>query len=349
MAVYIATWTHIDSAADGGLYPQVGGLAAEQRVQDIYWRCVYVFFSLAQRFFRSHSDIRLQFFTNVKTLPVVDDTDIGAHLADLGVQVIQRDYTWRPSGNRKVWYNQYYLFDILGYWAVSGARGDYYIVCDCDCVFVRDPSTLLQQLVRDSILLINVDTQPDENINGITRRQAALVYRDFGVEPQVEVAPYYGGEFYGLSHAKLEQFMQHCDRLFRANNERATVGQTYLSDEAHLFSLIMLLLGHATANGDCYFRRIWTGQRVNNTRASDLDLTVWHIPSEKSYGLKTVFDGLRRAPDRLSILSNSGIRSWLAPKLGVGRIYPHKFMGHSARALARKFQGAWQAVSRAAS
>ena len=58
MANYLSTWMYVEDKADGGIYPQVGGASASQSVQNIYWRCVYVFFRTARLTARDGSGLR---------------------------------------------------------------------------------------------------------------------------------------------------------------------------------------------------------------------------------------------------------------------------------------------------
>ena len=346
MTTIVSTWMYVESAADGGLYPQVGGPSTDIVVQKIYWRCVYLFFVLAKRSFRETDDVEFQLFTNVSRLPKVDGVDLQESLESQGVEIVKLDYTWRPRGSRKLWFNQYYIFDILNYWVERGSRGDDYILCDSDCVFVRSSNALLKQLREDLMVFLDIETTAVENINGVTRAQAGLIYRKLGSDEQVDVAPYFGGECFGLSHGRLVEILDICRRAFAINNDLAAAGLPYLSDEAHLLSFAAWRLGRVCGNANKYAKRIWTGHKSNNTGREDLDLVIWHVPAEKLYGLKKIFEEFARRGDVFLELSDDEMRMWLASKLGVGRIYPQKIAGHLFRAVTRKGKKSAQWLSK---
>jgi hypothetical protein len=339
MALFVSTWMYVESVTDGGIYPQVSKPASDPRTQEVYWRCTYCFFELARRFFRGYPQIRFQLFTNLDRLPWVNEINLSKHFEAIGVEVVRLDYTRRPAGKRKVWYNQFYIFDILTYWLHMASEGDLFILSDSDCVFVRDPEVLLELLNKDDLLLIDVDISPDEPANGITRREAGLLCKSFDPLFSLELAPYFGGEFYGLSKSVLRAVMLDFDAIFNVNNDLASKGGLYLSDEAHFMSfLISKRLGLYSANANSLVRRIWTGLRFNNTKMTDLGLTVWHLPAEKTYGFRTVFNFLVAHPKFLTENCDEHIRIWLANGLGVGKIHGRKVFGHFLRAVGRRLR-----------
>lgn len=255
MANYLSTWMYVEDKSDGGIYPQVGGASASQSVQNIYWRCVYVFFRTARLMARDGSDVRLILFTNAAALPIVDRLSLEPALAELGVEIIRLPYLWRPQGPRRTWLNQYYLFDILTYMEERLAEGDGCIVADNDCVFVRDPADAFHQLRKDGYLTITVDTTEEEDINGLSRREAMSVYEEMsGVRPQ-QPPQYFGGEVYGFMANSLHSMMALAVDCKTANDKRAIAGEPYLCDEAHMVSFLLWRLGHFSPTGDLIARQ----------------------------------------------------------------------------------------------
>lgn len=66
---FICTWLCADEIGEESLFPQTGQLSSSQAHQEIYWRCLLLFFVTSRRF--NHTEKHI-LFTNVKTLPVVD-------------------------------------------------------------------------------------------------------------------------------------------------------------------------------------------------------------------------------------------------------------------------------------
>lgn len=336
MTIYISTWMYVENEVDGGIYPQVGGSSTTRETQSIYWRCVYCFFAFAKRFTGDNSSIRLALFTNVASLPTVGILDLEFELASLGVEVYCVPYTWKPDTQRKQWFNQFYLFDILESFENILEEGDGCIVLDSDALIVDDFKPVIETLRRSGVLLIDVDVGVDEEVSGLTRNQAGVVSRRLTGVRASEPQPYFGGEFYGLDTYTLRKTMALARSTFSKNNELARRRQPYFSDEAHFFSFLMSQLGHRRPNANQHARRIWTNQKLNTTKRSDLDLCLWHVPSEKLYGFEQVFTDLASGAVDLTVLGEAEIKRYAARKLGVGGFYPMKYLGHVMRALGRK-------------
>lgn len=329
----VSTWMYVESADEGGLYPQVGGKTTSTDVQNIYWRCVYTFFWSIQTFKAPTTDLRLVLFTNVTTLPTVDGLDLNKALADFGVDIVTLQYTWAPKGSRKAWYNQYFLFDILEHCARTMADDDAILVMDNDCLTVRDLAPAFARLRKDGAILMTVGVTEDEEANGISRRGTVDVYAELGSERPSTVPEYFGGEFYGLTGSLLRSTMTLATATRAKNDALAASGAAYLSDEAHLFSYLMWALGHRAPNANDIVRRIWTTWKKNDTRPSDLDLTIWHLPSEKTASFKTLYK-LYAATSNSSHPPRSTL-DLLAAVVGVGRKRPLKFIQHFVAAIAR--------------
>lgn len=336
MTTYISTWMYVENEIDGGIYPQVGGSTATREAQAIYWRCIYCFFSFARRFVVADPLIRLALFTNVATLPTIGPVDLDMELSNLGVELYCIPYIWKPDTGRKQWFNQFYLYDILNCFDKFLEDGDSCIVVDSDTLIVRSFGPVVEALRTSGALLIDVDVGADEEVSGLTRNQAAVVSERVTGVGLSEPPPYFGGEFYGLDRETLRATMALAEAVYPINNELARRGQPYFSDEAHFFSFLMWQLGHSRANANQYARRIWTSHKLNNTRRSDLDLSLWHVPSEKLYGLEQIFTDLASGAVDLAALSDAEVRQYAARKLGVGGVYPKKYLGHIMRALRRK-------------
>jgi hypothetical protein len=324
---------YVETVGESGIYPQVGGSATSQRVQNIYWRCVYVFFWTAKFFNSNTTDISFLLCTNSWQLPVVDGVNLETALKELDVEIIRLPYTWWPAGNRRAWFNQYYLFDILGYLAKIAKDGDAFIVLDNDCVFVRDLTQAFATLRKEEVLLITVDINEGEDANGLTRRQATQVYEELDGQKPDSTPEYFGGECYGLTAKSLRALMEIATECKTANNNRAVRGLPYLSDEAHMFSYLMWKLGYRKPTGNLVARRIWTSWKLNKTRSADLELTIWHLPSEKPYGFLKVYAALTRSTLDFNEIE---VRRWLARHMGIGKKSIRKFCGHLGRAVGRR-------------
>src|SRR5689334_183563 len=104
----IATWICVDTEANGTHFPSAGGNSADSKVQDIYWRCICCFYTMAKL---SNPTARLVLFSNSTTLPVVEGTDIRLLLQKLNVEFYTTSFEYvTPEGYYKQWRNQFYEF-----------------------------------------------------------------------------------------------------------------------------------------------------------------------------------------------------------------------------------------------
>jgi hypothetical protein len=333
---YVSTWMYVESAQEGGLYPQVGGLTTSQATQNIYWRCVYTFFWSANVFLKKDG-LKLLLFTNVSRLPVVDGIDLNKALADFGVELVTLRYTWAPAGTRRPWFNQYFLFDILDYAAGRLGDDDTLFVMDNDCLIVGDLAPAFALARCDGAALITVDVSEDEDANGLSRRQAMDVYAEAGGERPASSPDYFGGEFYGVSGAMLKRLLPLAKEVRVKNDALAAAGKAYFSDEAHFFSYLVWRLGLKAPNANHIARRIWTTWKLNNTQIADMSRPVWHLPSEKTYGFADLFARLATGDNTFSG-DPARIRTRLASLMGVGRKSARKFLGHFVRAAQRRLR-----------
>lgn len=291
-----------------------------------------VFFETARRALGHSTREKLVLFTNSNTLPNVDGINLADYLANLDVRIVVIPYTWKPAGRIRLWFNQFYLFDILSHLGQTLTDGDAVLIADCDCVFVRDPSSTFELIRRDGFLLITVDETLtcDEKINGLSRREAEAVYERLSSKRPQTPPNYFGGECYGLTRETLLKLMPLACEAKPKNDEFAANGELYLSDEAHLISYLMWRMGFTKSNGNEKVRRIWTTWKNNTTRAEDLTLTLWHLPSEKQVGFDRVFKKLSTWPPTWTHEQNL---HWLAREMGVGRKYMRKYATHLWRAV----------------
>src|SRR5438874_11337349 len=124
---YICTWLCADEPGEESIFFQTGELSSSQKHQNIYWRCLLVFYITSKRFNKIEQHV---LFTNVKQLPVVDGKQVGTLLEELGVHIIFTDFKYKtPKGYYGAFQNQFYEFSILEYISKSNSDNkDLYLV-----------------------------------------------------------------------------------------------------------------------------------------------------------------------------------------------------------------------------
>src|ERR1700712_5059835 len=65
----ICTWIYLDEIGEEGLFPQTGLVSSSQKHQNVYWKCVVVFFISSKRYNKEAKHI---LYTNATHIPVVE-------------------------------------------------------------------------------------------------------------------------------------------------------------------------------------------------------------------------------------------------------------------------------------
>jgi len=72
-------------------------------------------------------------------------------------------------------------------------------------------------------------------------------------------------------------------------------GQPVALEEAHLVSVLAAHKGLTIGNGNRHVRRIWNGTlSPSSVTSEDLLLTMWHLPSEKRFGFRRLYNDIAK-------------------------------------------------------
>lgn len=286
---YIATWFYRESHEEASYYPQAGGRGDSALLHSVYMQIQVPFFTTFRHY---NPEAELLFFTNLEA------DQLPPFLTELfqrtRTEVVTLPYRNRPpKGWYKAWMNQFYVYDIFKEMERRMQPGDTLLVCDADCLCRTPLHSLFQSIRTDGSALYDLGCPQGFSINGTTLAQMEEFYTScYGERPSSPMA-YYGGEFIDLR----------ADAVHGVNREFPVVWQfnfnlpadtARLHEEAHIFSVLAerLHLRYATANR--YVKRLWTTPIYNNVSPGDEKLSVWHLPSEKKFGLYRLYRILER-------------------------------------------------------
>ena len=328
----IGTWLHAETKGTESQYMQVGGVSSSTSFQDVYWRCVVVFFASSVR---HNPDAAHRLFTTVARVPDIDAFETSAFLAKLGVEVVQVPLTYLPPvGYHGAWRNQFYILDIIKYLDSHSAPDEQHLILDSDCVFTAPVQPLADDLSRLGLLALDISLPADEDINGITQRDMKQIFEELGLPVPGEIAHYYGGEFFAATADAIHRLAREVDPLWTLQMERFAEGKLKFNEEAHFLSYLYAKLGYAAPTANAYIARIWTSFKYRNTVPEDVDLMIWHVPAEKKYGLKRLYQQVIRPASKF----------WTVP-LGVDfKRYAAGFLGIAGSSPLKKSQDALDAA-----
>lgn len=277
----IATWFVADDAGNATYFPQIETRSDSFEAQAIYWRCVIGFFASS---LAVNPDCRHVFFTNAK-IPVLDGLDLEELLIRWRVEVVHLDITRRlPRGSVSRWGNQFYVFDVIEYWA-SNESDCPLVLLDSDCVWIRSARQLTGALAEAGALTYVLELSDGAQMNGLSPNEMArFVASNSGVNR--DAVPYCAGEFIAATGAMVGKMADLEKQLWPAVMQQSADSPR---EEAHLLSIIYAMLGVAPGAGNQFIRRMWTTFRYNDVSAADMDLTVWHLPAEKRTGFADLY------------------------------------------------------------
>jgi len=286
----IATWLYLEGPGEDGVYPQVPGKSSTSTFHDIYKRCIITFFTSARA---ANESSELLLFSNINLSQSTREFDrkILEMLRKLRVSIVILPYTFSPPSEQKMWRNQFFVMDVLKYFASSLKDSDLCLILDSDIIWSGLPKTqeLWSDLAYSGSLTMIPILDRNQEINGLTITDLGIKSKLLGVlyPPQ----QYAGGEFIALRGDKLKM-VYHCGELiWEKYISLAYTEETTFMEEAHFLSIVYASLNVPFGNGDKYIKRIWTQLfHYTNRNDTDLDLVLWHLPAEKRYGIRRLAD-----------------------------------------------------------
>lgn len=287
---YICTWLCADEPGEESVFFQTGELSSSQTHQNIYWRCLLVFYITSKRFNKKEKHI---LFTNVKQLPVVDGKKISSLLEELEVEVIFTDFKYKtPKGYYGAFQNQFYEFSILEYISANNTNNDdLYLVLDSDCIFIKPVDHLFSEASKQGFISFEDEVKPDYVINGLSRNDLKTLYEELLGKKIDEIPSYHLGEFMLSSVGNIKKFFSDFKELWPQLIERNQAGKLKFNEEAHTLSYLYFKNGFRAHNNNIFMRRIWTNPLFyREVRDTDVALAIWHLPAEKTFGIFRLYE-----------------------------------------------------------
>jgi|GEM_PF-125306 len=336
---YLCTWMYGDAPGEESVYPQVAGVSSAPAFQEVYWRCVAIFFASSAR---HNPEARHLLFTNVSAVPTVDGLDLAAFLDGLGVEVVPLPLTYHtPEGYYGAWRNQFYVFDAVAHLAGRLADDDRCVLLDSDCVWVRSADALAEAVAREGALTYDIGLRPGWPQNGLNREEMGAIFSELLPERPVASPLYFGGEIFAATGRETRRVAAEILPLWETLLARHRAGRPKLNEEAHALSFVYHKLGYGAGTADPFIKRIWTTLLYeSDAAASDLDLTVWHLPAEKRFGLRRMYDDVRDPASAFwQTPTGPAFRRYAGAVLGVPRRSPAKLVRDVATAVREKRRG----------
>ncbi|MDF2432104.1 MAG: hypothetical protein JWP44_1735 [Mucilaginibacter sp.] len=322
---YICTWFCADEKGEESIFPQTGQMSSSQKHQDIYWKCIILFYVTSKRFNKNQEHI---LYTNVKRLPVVERKSVEQILLELQVKVVFTDFKFKtPKGYFQMFQNQFYEFSILEHIVNNNKNPeDNYLILDSDCIFLKSARELFDAAAKNNgFLSFEDDCTTELVIHGLSRRDMKSLYEELLSKKVEEIPGYHLGEFFLASVKNINIIFSDFLKLWPQMMRRFEAGLPKFNEEAQTLSYIYYKNDFKASPSRSMMKRIWTNPVFyRNTEPSDLDLCIWHLPSEKTFGLADLYRVLiNTLPDNGRGLSDEIFINLIVKTLGI----PHLTFG----------------------
>jgi hypothetical protein len=290
----ISTWIYLDNPDESSEYPQVGKASHLQSFQNVYWKCIAVFYALSVRMNPERKHI---LFSNQtwEDLPMVEGFDLKNFLQNMNVELVTLPLKWQtPEGFFGKWRNQFYIFDVLAYVESRFKDNESLLVLDSDCLINRSLDGLFVEIQRQGLMVLPLPYAENHNINGITRMDMQKIFKEilFLEKDSMPIPIYFGGEVFAANISNIKKINQIAPKLWDEMIKRHQSGRHKLNEEAHFLSFCYFRIGYYGVL-DSFIKRIWTSPKHNNVEISDVNLPIWHLPSEKKGGIALLFEKLK--------------------------------------------------------
>ncbi len=325
-SVCISSWIVLDDAATATAFPSVGGNSAAAGFQMVYWRCI------ASYFFSSkvhNPDCNHVLFSNIdveSTAPA----EIVELLRSIDVVFHEVPITYRlPTRSVTSWGNQFYVLDVVRRFAV-GDLGDQLILADSDCIWRRSISPFVDRIVEKTALLYTLrpkdqkDYEVGRLINGVTHQRMTELAQSVLQSNAQDLVKYHGGEFLAVTLNYCRQVLPQVAALWDIVITEVSQEDS-VKEEAQFLSIIAHVNQVEAFSANDIIRRIWTNFEDLNVETTDQDLVIWHLPAEKKFGFRRLFDHIIRSEMTIKTVTSFDMNRLTArfmgiPRRGVGKI-----------------------------
>ena len=278
MTNYIATYFYHDSEDQGASYGNIFLPLIERNI--IYWQTVYTFFfsSIVQN---KKSEISYALFTNVVAFPFRDSIEA------LGVKIY--DDLFLTQRNPDKWATVKFFFDVIDYIYENNEfkDDDGFVILDTDVVALGCAKPLFDCLQASKNAVAYVFEELSDNsrdFHGVNISDLEKIgLSAFGKETNIKSL--IGGEFFCFNKRHISKLIN-CFKIFNNPNY-----STQITTEEQILTLLNTQESWAKFPEGIY--RVWTTLRLFDLPQENLNYIFLHLPSEKEFGLKKLFNATK--------------------------------------------------------
>jgi hypothetical protein len=330
--IYIATGFCADKKGEESHYPQVGLQSSSLKFQQIYLKCIIVFFATT---IRQNPNAHHVLCTNLEKLPDIGNTETEKLLEQIGVEIVRLPFTFEPPEKYfNSWKSTFYKLDLVKYFSKTCDKNEAAFCLDSDCVWIDSIEGLAAEIQRSGYVTYNTGFNEKYKISHINRRDLSQLYRELGLSLNEEIPVYCGAELIAAKDKNFQKLLGEIERGWEFSLEQFKKNKTKFNTEEHLLNFAYNSLQAPLGNGNPYIDRIWTTLGgFNNASDRHLNLTIWHLPFEKKYGFKRLFEKVVDFQSEFWQVPENELAGYLSRFFGIPKRTPQKLIIDSIDAL----------------
>jgi hypothetical protein len=258
-----------------------------------YYKCIIVSFMSFRKF---NPNIKLVLATNFSPPNIYSNW-----LIELGVEIRIIHFDFEPPREfGEKFKGCFYIFDVLR------CANENALYIDPDVFCIREIGMLPDEM-GENVGVFEIDFPADYEINGLTQYQASKLWDFFKstTNQGAKAHKHLGGEALYVPKAKLVEINSEVTDFWRWNKTRAANGEKFLTTEEHILTNLLKTKEIVLLNR--YLSRIWTARSFTEHQGNNLpimQLSFWHLPSEKTRGFRTFYELLESGIDDLLEMDN---------------------------------------------
>lgn len=311
-------------------YPATLKANAEQR-RLIYWKCVVVFMATSVRCNPNYKHI---VFTNDTKPVTTKNIEVKSFLESLGViiKILPFKEFKPPPGYSKNFKNAFYKLDVMK--ALGEFPEDQYsIVVDSDCVWVKPEHNLLEIMKQNKVLLYDVyrSFKVKKGKYHEVRLKMGKLYKEIDSSYPVIEPIQFGGEIVGASSnnfkiitTQMQDVFKKILSIYHDQPLRLDENRKILDGMEMLTSYIYNIMNIEKHDLQEHIARIWNTLRSSTASEANMDLTIWHMPSEKTQSFPLLFNKVIDRQSKFWTVPLSRFKFYLGSYLGVPKQFVPK-------------------------
>ncbi len=313
-------------------YPSTLHASAEDR-RLIYWKCVLIFMATSVRCNPSHTHT---VYTNDRKEVFYKKTNIKDFLKKLGVDIKLLPFeTFKPpAGYSKNFKNAFYKLDVMK--ALGTLPDDTYsIVVDSDCVWIKPNDELITIMKEGKVLLYDVYKSFKEKKDKFddVRIKLGSLYKEIDEFYPTQKPIQFGGEIVGTNSQNFKILTLQMEDAFNKIISIYDDQPLRLDENRKIFDGMEMLTSYVYNNMALpyynlkdYIARIWNTLRGSTATEADMNLTIWHLPSEKTQGFPLLYNQVINKKSTFWKVPVSEFKNYLGGYLGVPKhVVPKRY------------------------